>query len=147
MKVDTGTKLMAFATVRDTEIGLEFRDIKLFDGSNGEFVKFPEKTYEDKDGKDAYMALIAPIWEDDEIDETGKEYMAEMAEAVSAAYAEAGDTEKPRARSGGGSSTKGRSSGRSSSARTSSAPSRKPAGKSGRGPVSKSKDRTVGGDW
>jgi hypothetical protein len=140
-KIGSGA-LEGFVNVQDTETGMEYRDIRLFDGSNGRFIKFFEKEYEDKDGKTKYAATLTPIWDEDEeaFSEAGKAFMDEMLAAIEIGFDAAEDEShrrKPSARGGNSSSkTTSRKPAAKESAK-SSRPAAAPARSSGRGPTSK----------
>jgi DNA-binding cell septation regulator SpoVG len=133
-KAEKDGNWMGVGNVQVHDLGLEFRDLRLFEGSNGRFVAFPSKSYE-KDGKTQYMPLVAAIRDDDNnFDETGQATIDGILEALVDAWENAED--RPAARSGGGGSS--RSQGRSSARRPSSSGSsrRSESSKpSGRGPV------------
>jgi DNA-binding cell septation regulator SpoVG len=87
MRVQKEGKLLAYFTVVDTEIGVEFSDMKLISGTKGVFVSSPNRTYQ-KDGKDVYADYIRAAWNnaDETRDERGVAYFEEMAKAAYAYY-------------------------------------------------------------
>ena len=122
--------LLAFFTVQDLQEGLEYRDMKLFKGSNGTFVKFPQREYEDTDGKTAYSDYVKVIYTDEGEAEEGREFVnGILAEAVD--EYENGESPKPKKSVNRSVPTKNTRSASTREATTST------AGRSGRGPVGK----------
>jgi DNA-binding cell septation regulator SpoVG len=115
--------VLAYFTTVDTEIGIEFRDVRLIEGKNGVFVAAPFRSYE-KDGKTEYSDFWRAAYDVDAEarDERGVKYVEEMAQAAFAKYQEAmgGEASAPRG------SDRGASSSAPSGAR-----------RSGRGPVNR----------
>lgn len=112
--------LLGYFNFVDTVNGLEYRDFRLSKGSQGVFAASPFRTYRvEGEDKDRFSDYVRPAYENDERDELGVEFFAELTEAAEAAYEAA---EAPA------SSGKGKSSGRGQKATAG-------AKKSGRGPV------------
>lgn len=111
--------LVCFATVQDLELGMEFRDLRVFDGSNGRFLKFPAKTYE-SGGEEKYMDFVTVIRDKEGEMAEGRQYVAEILSAVNDALDS--DVAKPK---------------RPAPKSTYTKPDATPARSSGRGPVGK----------
>jgi DNA-binding cell septation regulator SpoVG len=113
--LDSSGSMLAFFNFQDTELGLEFKDFKLFEGKNGVFVKSPSRSYEDAEGEEKYSEYVRAMYDSDEkaFDEVGTAYFEEVAEAAYAEYERRleEEDEKPRkaARKGASKAT-GRSS-------------------------------------
>lgn len=130
MRLNTSGKssTLAFFTVIDTKIGIEFRDVQLKKRRDGGvFVSAPFRSYERNDGETAYVNFWRPAYDEDAgaYMEEGMAYIEEMAEVAYERYQELLENEE--------SSPRKRRSSRSSGGRTrgKGAPSRR----SGRGPV------------
>lgn len=130
MRLNTSGKssTLAFFTVIDTKIGIEFRDVQLKKRRDGGvFVSAPFRSYERNDGETAYVNFWCPAYDEDAgaYMEEGMAYIKEMAEVAYERYQELLENEE--------SSLRRRRSSRSSGGRTrgKGAPSRR----SGRGPV------------
>lgn len=82
-----GSKVLAYFTIIDNEIGIEFRDVRLMKGSKGNFVAAPFRDYE-KDGQKKYADFWRPAWneEAEERDERGVAYVEEMLRAAQELY-------------------------------------------------------------
>lgn len=86
-KQDGGKSLLAYFNVVDTELGIEFRDVRLIEGKNGVFVSSPFRSYKNKEGKDAYSDYWRAAYDDEgNRDERGSAYLDEMAKAAYAFY-------------------------------------------------------------
>lgn len=100
-----GGKVLAYFTIIDTEIGIEFRDVRLMKGSNGVFVASPFRDYE-KNGKKQYSDFWRAAWDEQssERSERGVAYLEEMTEAAKELYERlssgSGDSESAAPRRG-----------------------------------------------
>lgn len=88
MRILNKGNFLASFTVTDTEIGIEFRDVRLLKGKNGLFVAAPARAYEDKDGQTQYMDYWRVAYDSDnkERDTNGMDYVDAMTAAAKAFY-------------------------------------------------------------
>lgn len=87
MRVQTGSKILAYFNVVDSQTGLEYRDMRLIEGKNGVFASSPSRTYKNKEQKDAYSDYVRAAYNDDDTrDENGVAWFEEMAKAAYAFY-------------------------------------------------------------
>ena len=88
MRVQKKGKILAYFNVVDTEIGAEFRDMRLIEGKNGVFVSGPSRSYKDKEGNEKFSEYIRAWYNEEEgaRDEKGVAYFEEMAKAAYAFY-------------------------------------------------------------
>lgn len=115
MRLNTSGKssTLAFFTVIDTKIGIEFRDVQLKKRRDGGvFVSAPFRSYERNDGETAYVNFWRPAYDEDAgaYMEEGMAYIEEMAEVAYERYQELLENEE--------SSPRKRRSSRSSGGRT-----------------------------
>jgi DNA-binding cell septation regulator SpoVG len=110
MRKQNKGKVIAYFNVVDTEIGIEFRDVRLIEGKNGVFVAAPFRTYKDKEDKDAFSDFWRAAYNEQEEarDERGVAYLEEMAKAAYAFYQ---TLDGSASNSGGGSSRNSSNSG------------------------------------
>jgi hypothetical protein len=82
--------LLAYFNVRDTQLGIEFRDMRLIEGENGVFVGSAFRTYENGKGETKYSNYVQAAWDEDTDarDENGVAYFEGIAEAAYAKYKE-----------------------------------------------------------
>jgi hypothetical protein len=113
MRVINQGSFLASFNVTDTELGIEFRDVCLFTGVNGDFVKSPFKEYTDKEGEVKKLDLWRASYnvESKQRNPKGDEYLAAMTQAARAVYDEQNGTT------------------------ASAAPAKRAAARGGRGPV------------
>lgn len=57
--------ILAYFNVLDTELGIEFRDVRLPEGKNGVFVAAPFRTYTDSKGRHQVRRLLAALLQRD----------------------------------------------------------------------------------
>lgn len=125
MRLNEGAKnknTLAYFTIIDTELGLEFRDVQLKTGKNGVFVSSPFRSYEDKEGETKYVNFWRASYdeENNSYSEEGMAYTEAMAKAAHKLYltmADGGgdDEDRPARRKdgkSGGKSSSGQKSGR-----------------------------------
>lgn len=106
------SKLLAFFNIVDTEIGIQFNDMRLMKGKDGVFVGSMSKKFETKDGEEKYTNAIEAAYnvKDKARDENGVAYFEEIAQtALKALKAISGrdeeeddDDDRPARKSGRG---------------------------------------------
>lgn len=81
---------MASFTVTDTELGIEFRDVRLINGKNGVFIGSPYREYEDKSKKTVRVDFWRPAYDfaNKVQNPLGVEYVNAMTAAAVAYYEE-----------------------------------------------------------
>lgn len=135
MRLNTSGKssTLAFFTVIDTRIGIEFRDVQLKQRRDGGvFVSAPFRSYERDDGETAYVKFWRPAYDEEAgaYMEEGMAYVEEMTEVAYERYQKLLESEE--------SSLRRRRSSRSSGGKTRGRGA--PPRSSGRGPVVEDND-------
>jgi hypothetical protein len=104
--------LRAFMDVTDTELGIVFRDMKLFEKDGEFYVRSAAREYE-KNGETKYSDYIGKVWDqnEDAWDANGVQYFEEMAQAAAKKLAETDGGESRPKRGGGGGERRGASGG------------------------------------
>lgn len=118
MRLNTSGKssTLAFFTVIDTKIGIEFRDVQLKQRRDGGvFVSAPFRSYERNDGEAVYVNFWRPAYDEDAgaYMEEGMAYVEEMAEVAYERYqklleSEESSLRRRRSSRSSGSTTRGR---------------------------------------
>lgn len=81
------SKVLAYFTIIDTEIGIEFKDVRLMKGKNGVFVAAPFREWQ-KNGQKQYSDFWRAAWDEEagERNERGVAYLEEMTAAANELY-------------------------------------------------------------